>query len=202
MAANQGNQTVVRLLLVLLAALVLFALVTYYNRQRASPERFSTPRQAGGAPLGDAMAPLVAAGGGGDAAVPAPAPTSSSASAASFAPSPLEPGGNDAYRPVAMPDGGAAAPAGAFPQRQLSPEELLPSDAVNTKWAQANPAGQGDLKDQNFLTAGHHVGVNTQGQSLRNANHDLRSAPLNPMYKVSIWQQSTIEPDMHRRPLE
>lgn len=196
--APRGNQTVVRLLLIILAALVLFALVTYYNRHRPSSphERFSTSAHLDEGAPAQRMAPLL------DAGPSVPAPSSPSLSAAAFAPSPLEPSANDAYRPIAMPDGGASSPAPSFPQRQLSPQELLPSDAVNTKWAQANPAGQGDIKDQNFLTAGHHVGANTIGQSLRNANYDLRSAPVNPMYKVSIWQQSTIEPDLHRRPLE
>lgn len=196
MAANQGNQTVVRLLIIILAALVLFALVTYYNRYRA--ERFSTGLGEGSPVV---MKPLL------DTApaqpVPAPAPPSrGSTFPAAFAPSPMEPSANDAFRPVSMPDGGASSPANPYPQRQLTTQDLLPSDAVNSKWAQANPAGTGDIKDQNFLTAGHHMGVNTIGQSMRNANYDIRSAPVNPMYKVSIWQQSTIEPDLHRRPLE
>ena len=45
---------------------------------------------------------------------------------------------------------------------------------------QTVPAGQGSLGDQNFLNAGFHVGINTVGQSLRNANLQLRSEPGNP----------------------
>ena len=37
---------------------------------------------------------------------------------------------------------------------------------------------------------------------LRNANLQLRSEPPNPQLKVSPWSQSTIEPDVNRRPLE
>ena len=40
------------------------------------------------------------------------------------------------------------------------------------------------------------------GQSLRNANRQLRSEPANPQVKVSPWLQSTIEPDTDRKPLE
>jgi hypothetical protein len=65
-----------------------------------------------------------------------------------------------------------------------------------------NPAGQGDVKDQNYLTAGYHVGVNTVGQTLRNANLQLRSEPPNPQVPVSPWNISTIEPDINRVPLE
>jgi hypothetical protein len=91
---------------------------------------------------------------------------------------------------------------GCFPkQKELSPEDLLPKD-MNSKWAQVNPAGQGMLMDRNFLDAGHHVGINTVGQSLRNANYNLRSEIPNPQYKVSPWMQSTIDPDVGRKPLE
>ena len=96
---------------------------------------------------------------------------------------------------------GNAYPADCFPKDQLTPSELLPADA-NSKWAQSVPSGQGELGDQNFLNAGYHIGVNTVGQTLRNANRQLRSEPLNPQQKVSPWLQTTIEPDVNRRPME
>ena len=69
-------------------------------------------------------------------------------------------------------------------------------------WAQQNPMGTGSLKGKNFLSAGALVGVNTVGQSLRNANWQLRSEPANPQVAVSVFNQSTIEPDANRRDLE
>ena len=98
-------------------------------------------------------------------------------------------------------ESGNEKPGHCFPKDQLTPDELLPGD-VNSKWAQVNPAGQGELGDQNFLNAGFHVGVNTVGQTLRNANLQLRSEPPNPQVKVSPWLQSTIEPDSNRKPME
>ena len=92
-------------------------------------------------------------------------------------------------------------PSECRPKDVLMAHELLPSDA-NSQWAQVNPSGQGSLADQNFLTSGFHIGINTVGQTLRNANRQLRSEPLNPQVKVSPWQQTTIEPDINRRPLE
>ena len=92
-------------------------------------------------------------------------------------------------------------PKDCFPKDQLSPGELLPKDA-NSTWAQVNPSGQGELRDQNFLNAGHHIGINTVGQTMRNPNLQIRSEPANPQVKVSPWLQSTIEPDSNRRPLE
>lgn len=95
----------------------------------------------------------------------------------------------------------ATQPANCYPKNQLSPQELLPSDP-NSKWASVNPQGSGDIGGKNFLSAGALIGVNTIGQSLRNANQQLRSEPSNPQSQVSIWNQSTIEPDLQRRPLE
>lgn len=119
-------------------------------------------------------------------------------------------GNNETYTSVSnfdkMKDGPTGLsnnqyPNDCYPKDQLTPSELLPGDA-NSTWAQVNPAGQGSLGDQNFLNAGFHVGVNTVGQTMRNANLQLRSEPPNPQVKVSPWLQSTIEPDTNRKPLE
>lgn len=93
-------------------------------------------------------------------------------------------------------------PKDCFPKDKLTPEDLLPSDAANSEWAQVNPAGQGDVKNKNYLTAGYHYGINTVGNTLRNPNMQLRSEPPNPQAQVSPWLQSTIEPDLNRRALE
>ena len=93
------------------------------------------------------------------------------------------------------------APAGCYPRDQLTPSELLPADQSSI-WAQQNPMGPGSLKGKNFLSAGALIGVNTVGQSLRNANLQIRSEPPNPQVPVSIFNQSTISPDISHRPLE
>jgi hypothetical protein len=97
--------------------------------------------------------------------------------------------------------GNAEAPAGCYPRDQLTPSELLPKDP-NSVWAQQNPMGTGSLKGKNFLSAGALIGVNTVGQSLRNANYQLRSEPPNPQVPVSVFNQTTIEPDVNRRTME
>lgn len=97
--------------------------------------------------------------------------------------------------------GSAEAPSGCYPRDQLTPSELLPKD-VNSVWAEQNPMGTGSLKGKNFLSAGALIGVNTVGQSLRNANYQLRSEPANPQVPVSVFLNSTIEPDVNRRNLE
>ena len=97
--------------------------------------------------------------------------------------------------------GAPSAPANCYPKNQLAPQELLPADKAS-KWAEVNPTGAGDISGKNFLSAGALIGVNTVGQSLRNANQQLRSEPPCPQVQVSIWNQSTIEPDLQRKPLE
>ena len=108
------------------------------------------------------------------------------------------------YNPLEAPTAPAAASASGncFPRDRLTSDDLLPKNAANSRWAQMNPAGQGDVKDQNFLTAGYHIGIDTVGQTLRNANLQLRSEPINPQVPVSPWNISTIEPDTNRRFLE
>ena len=82
-----------------------------------------------------------------------------------------------------------------YPRDRLTADDLLPKDAANSRWSQMNPAGQGEVGNQNYLTAGYHVGINTQGQTMKNANLQLRSEPPNPQVPVSPWNMSTIEYD-------
>jgi hypothetical protein len=82
-----------------------------------------------------------------------------------------------------------------------NPAELLPKD-TNSQWAQLNPSGKGELANINLLKAGYHIGIDTVGQTLRNANLQIRSEPPNPKLNTGPWNQSTIESDFMRPPLE
>ena len=82
-----------------------------------------------------------------------------------------------------------------------NPAELLPKDS-NSQWAQLNPSGKGELANVNLLKAGYHIGIDTIGSSLRNANLQIRSEPPNPQVYTGIWNQTTITPDFFRVPLE
>lgn len=75
--------------------------------------------------------------------------------------------------------------------------DLLPPPANKPEFKITN-----SLLAQNFLECSRFVGLDTQGSSLRNANHDLRSAPVIPRKDVGPWAQSTIEADLLRKPLE
>jgi hypothetical protein len=96
----------------------------------------------------------------------------------------------------------SAIQASAGSSGDLSAEDLLPSHDESSEFASRYPSGAGALSDKNFLTSGYHVGINTVGTSLRNANTGIRSEPANPIQHVSPWNNTTITPDVNRRPLE
>lgn len=83
----------------------------------------------------------------------------------------------------------------------IQPSELLPTDA-NSQWAALNPVNQGNIAMPDLLQAGYHIGLDTIGQTLRNPNYQLRSDPIIPKQEIGPWNQSTIEPDLGRVPLE
>ena len=84
-------------------------------------------------------------------------------------------------------------------QPMMDPKELLPNSS-NNEWS--NIAPNNDLKNINMLNAGHHIGINSVGSSLRNANLQVRSEPVIPQSNVGPWNNTTIESDNLRRPLE
>ena len=109
--------------------------------------------------------------------------------------------GNGSFAPVnGVPSNGGMPSSCSKPNMQ-NPADLLPKDN-NSQWAQLNPAGKGDLANINLLKAGYHIGIDTVGQTLRNANLQIRSEPPNPQTSVGPWNLSTITPDFLRVPLE
>lgn len=122
-----------------------------------------------------------------------PAPASESSKCTSIAG--IAPAGSDKYRPVNAPET-KKLPSDCMPRDKITASDLLPKDAANSKWAQVNPAGQGSVGDQNFLSAGYHVGVDTQMSSMKIANYDLRPSPVIEQKQVSPWNQSTVMPDV------
>ena len=118
-------------------------------------------------------------------------------------PQPAQESGNEVYSSV----GGSSASGMGLPpscspnSSNQNPADLLPKD-TNSQWAQLNPAGKGDLANVNLLKAGYHIGIDTVGQTLRNANLQIRSEPPNPQVNVGPWNLSSIEPDFMRVPLE
>lgn len=175
------------------------------NEQSGSSRRESTTTNQNSAG-GDASSTAGAAGTGGAATTTSPNPMGFMNFSGFKDASGTDASGSEGFANMSDVTGpaqfdSAQGPAGCYPRDQLTPSELLPRDQ-NSTWAQQNPMGTGSLKGKNFLSAGALVGINTVGQSLRNANYQLRSEPPNPQVPVSVWNVSTIEPDTNRRDLE
>lgn len=177
---------VVRTTLIVVAAAVLFSLITYYNSKQTtvSAEKFFADQPS--------VNPMV------NSVVPTPS-TQAVPVAPTGAVNPNDPEGSDEFRPVDFDV--KQVPTDCFPKDRLTAEDLLPSDA-SSKWAQVNPSGQGDVKNVNFLTAGFHVGINTTSGSMKNPNLQLRSEPPNPKGSWPILNSSYTPSDLLRRPLE
>jgi hypothetical protein len=97
----------------------------------------------------------------------------------------------------------AGVPSGYALQPVANPSDLLPKDQ-NSQWSALNPntMNQGNILMPDLLQAGYHIGLDTIGQTLRNPNLQLRSDPVISKSDIGPWNQSTIEPDYGRVPLE
>lgn len=97
--------------------------------------------------------------------------------------------------------GGVCQPSdpGCYSGSVLQAPDLLPGDVGDNAWQATSPQAQGHITDQNFLESGHHYGINTVGQSLKNANRQLRSDPPIPKVNVSPWLNSTVDGDQGNR---
>ena len=86
----------------------------------------------------------------------------------------------------------AASAPGYISQPVANPSELLPSHA-DGQWASLNPVSQSDPLMPDLLQAGYHIGLDTIGQTLKNANLQLRPDPVIEKKDIGPWNQSTIE---------
>ena len=91
---------------------------------------------------------------------------------------------------------------GCYSGSTLQAPDLLPGDHGTNAWEETSPQAQGHITDQNFLESGHHYGINTVGQSLKNPNRQLRSDPPIPKVNISPWLNSTIDYDSNRKCFE
>jgi hypothetical protein len=116
------------------------------------------------------------------------------------APPQVRPVQQSAPAPVDAPSM-SSSNAGYNQMSVANPSDLLPQDA-NNQWSNLNPVLNGGSQFPDLLQAGYHIGLDTIGQTLRNPNYQLRSDPIIPKQEIGPWNQSTIEPDYGRVPLE
>ena len=129
------------------------------------------------------------------------APSDPSTSMPATAPAGLETGGGksalDGPPNLAYNAGGS----GNVMREVANPADLLPKDS-NSQWAALNPINQSNVAMPDLLQAGYHIGLDTIGQTMKNPNLQLRSDPIIEKRTVSPWNNSTIEADYARVPLE
>jgi hypothetical protein len=104
-------------------------------------------------------------------------------------------------KPTTVPASSSGAVGGYQLQPVANPSDLLPQD-TNSQWAELNPIGNGSVAMPDLLRAGYHIGLDTIGQTLKNANLQLRSDPIIEKKDIGPWNQSTYEADYGRVPLE
>ena len=180
----QRNFRQSHLIVILGAAVLLWAIYQYSNDKALFPERFGSNSRHG---------QLLS-------------PASTSSAGTGFQPS-NGMQGND-YEDVSGSIGSPAISAGlSASQSSAAPTDLLPNSSLlpkdpNSQWSQLNPAGTGDLMNQSLLSAGFLAGIDTVGNTMKNPNLQLRSEPPNPQLNIGPWNNSTFAPDLMRTPLE
>lgn len=85
------------------------------------------------------------------------------------------------------------------PEDLFNVDKYLPQE-VNDQWWDMLPEPI-SVKNRHLINVTKPIGVNTIGNSLRNATWDLRGDVPNPKYAISPWLNSTIEPDTNIKPL-
>lgn len=86
--------------------------------------------------------------------------------------------------------------------KNYNAKDYLPKE-VNDDWFNTDfSQAKYKMNDDKLInTEKYVVGVNTVGQSLKNASYDIRGAVNVPKYSVSPWNNSTTEPDYNIKPL-
>lgn len=79
---------------------------------------------------------------------------------------------------------------------------LLPKPVIPGQDSWSIEAPNDILANQNFLSASQQIGVDTVMGSTRNQSYDIRNSILNPINVVSPWNNTSIMPDLEKRPLD
>ena len=81
-------------------------------------------------------------------------------------------------------------------------KDFLPKE-INSEWFDTDfSQAKYNVNDDKLINTERYViGINTVGQSLKNASYDIRGTIPNPKYTISPWNNSTYEPDFNLKPL-
>jgi hypothetical protein len=81
-------------------------------------------------------------------------------------------------------------------------KDFLPKE-INDEWFETDfSLAKYQLNDDKLInTERYIIGINTVGQSLKNASYDIRGTVPCPKFVISPFNQSTYEPDFNLKPL-
>lgn len=81
-------------------------------------------------------------------------------------------------------------------------KDYLPKE-INDQWFDTDfSQAKVNINDDKLInTEKYVIGINTVGQSLKNASYDIRGTIANPKWSVSPFNNSTYEPDYNLKPL-
>jgi hypothetical protein len=86
--------------------------------------------------------------------------------------------------------------------KKYDAKDFLPKE-INDEWFDTDfSQAKYNVNDDKLINTERYViGVNTVGQSLKNASYDIRGTIPNPKFSISPWNNSTYEPDFNLKPL-
>jgi hypothetical protein len=86
--------------------------------------------------------------------------------------------------------------------KKYDAKDFLPKE-INDQWFDTDfSQAKFNINDDKLINTERYViGINTVGQSLKNASYDIRGTVPNPKFSVSPWNNSTYEPDMNLKSL-
>jgi hypothetical protein len=81
-------------------------------------------------------------------------------------------------------------------------KDFLPNE-INNQWFDTDfSQAKYNINDDKLINTDRYViGINTVGQSLKNASYDIRGTIPNPKFSVSPWNNSTYTADYNIKPL-
>jgi hypothetical protein len=86
--------------------------------------------------------------------------------------------------------------------KKYNAKDFLPKE-INNQWFDTDfSQAKFNINDDKLINTERYViGINTVGQSLKNASYDIRGTIPNPKFTISPWNNSTYEPDFNLKPL-
>lgn len=85
------------------------------------------------------------------------------------------------------------------PEDLFDADKLLPQEVTDDWWK--NTPEPVSVKNRHLINISQPIAMNNIGSSMKNANYDLRAAPINPKQVVSPWLNSSIDPDLSIKPI-